>query len=172
MGGVTDMIGSLSRRPAALIALAGLGSAGLLAGAFAFQHLGGMAPCEMCIWQRWPHAAGAGLAALALAVPAARRVAGGAAAGAMALGAAIALLHAGVELDWWEGVTECAGAVGGGMSGQDLLDAILAAPVVRCDQVPWAMLGLSMAGWNGVVSLGLLGLWVRALVQGSSGASQ
>ncbi len=60
---------TLSRRQ--YIALAALGSAVILASAFAFQHIGGLAPCQMCFWQRWPHAIAIGTGLLALAIPSA-----------------------------------------------------------------------------------------------------
>ena len=66
---------------------------------------------------------------------------------AIAISGAIGIFHAGVELGWWEGITRCTAA--GGASLQD----ILSAPLVRCDQVQWAFLGISMAGWNASLSL-------------------
>lgn len=151
-------------RETLLAGLAAAGSAGLLAGAFMFQHLGGMAPCEFCLWQRWPHALGILLGVLLL-VPALRGLRALRAVGAlaMAVGAGIALLHTGVERGWWEGPTECSSSLGAGMSTDDLLKAIQSAPIVRCDEVAWSMAGLSMASWNGILSLVLLGLWLASL---------
>ena len=148
-------------RPRALAALAALGSLALLLGAFGFQHLGGLAPCEMCIWQRWPHAAAIVLGAAALAMPGLRARIAVLGAAVMTVSAGLALLHTGVERKWWEGITECSVAQGD-MSVDALLDAILAAPVVRCDQVAWDLAGLSMASWNGLLSLVLMGLWIGA----------
>ena len=105
-------------RTAALIAAGG--SLALLAGAFAFQLLG-YAPCRMCIWQRWPHAAAVAIGILAILFPD-RRIA---AAGCMAalIAVALAAYHVGVESGWWEGLAECAGGAGlTGLSGSDLLD--------------------------------------------------
>ncbi len=147
-----------------LAGLAAAGSAGLLAGAFMFQHLGGLAPCEMCIWQRWPHALALLLGALLL-VPALRGLRAIRAVGALAMlaGAGIALLHTGVERGWWEGPTECSATMGAGLSTDDLLKAIQSAPMVRCDEVAWSLMGLSMASWNGIFSLILAGLWIASL---------
>ncbi|SFH81839.1 disulfide bond formation protein B [Albimonas pacifica] len=147
-----------------LAGLAAAGSAGLLAGAFAFQHLGGLAPCEMCIWQRWPHALAILLGALLL-VPALRGLRAIRALGALAMlaGTGVALLHTGVERGWWEGPTECASSMGAGLSTDDLLAAIQNAPLVRCDEVAWSLAGLSMASWNGIFSLILAGLWIASL---------
>tara|TARA_R110000751_G_scaffold155100_2_gene260237 strand:- start:2186 stop:2686 length:501 start_codon:yes stop_codon:yes gene_type:complete len=147
-----------------LAGLAAAGSAGLLAGAFLFQHVGGLPPCEMCIWQRWPHALAIVLGALLL-VPVLRGLRAIRAAGALAmlLGAGVALMHTGVERGWWEGPTECSSSVGAGMSTDDLLAAIHNAPLVRCDDVAWSLMGLSMASWNGILSLILAGLWIASL---------
>jgi len=141
--------------------LATLGSATLLAGAFAFQHIGGLAPCALCLWQRWPHAAALviGGGALASGWRGVRWL------GALAVlgGAGIAGFHAGVEQGWWQGLASCTAGSIAGISAADLLNpaADVAAPV-RCDQIPWQMLGVSMAGWNMVVSLGLAGVWAWA----------
>ncbi|WP_448585786.1 disulfide bond formation protein B [Thermaurantiacus sp.] len=141
-----------ARRAAAAVLLAASGS--LLLAALGFQILGGLAPCEMCHWQRWAH-----LAVIALALPALRYPAlFPAAALAMLAAAALGLFHAGVEQRWWAGPTRCAATV---PAGEDLLGHILAAPLVRCDQIPWSLLGLSMAEWNALLSAAALAaaLW-------------
>ncbi|MBR3369116.1 MAG: disulfide bond formation protein B [Rhodobacteraceae bacterium] len=147
------------RRQVQLLALAG--SAGLLLGALAFQYIGGMAPCALCIWQRWPHVVALlGTGALVWPNPVLALVGAGGAAASGAIG----LYHTGVERSWWEGPSSCtAGGNLSGMSAQDLLAQIMAAPVVRCDEVPWEMLGLSMASWNAVISFGIAGLWLASL---------
>jgi disulfide bond formation protein DsbB len=151
--------------PRRLSALGAVACAGLLAAAFAFQHLGGLAPCPLCIWQRWPHVAGAalGLAAFALGPSRPGRLTAGVAALALAAGAALALYHVGVEQRWWAGPSTCAGAGDiGALSAAELLERIRAAPLVRCDDVAWSLAGLSMAAWNGVASAGLAGLFALA----------
>jgi disulfide bond formation protein DsbB len=141
--------------------LATLGSAALLAGAFAFQHIGGLAPCALCLWQRWPHAAAVLIGALAFAAG----WRGLAWLGLLAalVTAGIGLFHAGVEQGWWEGLAACSGGSIAGIPTADLLNpaADLPAPA-RCDEIPWALFGLSMAAWNAVLSLGLAGLWLAA----------
>jgi disulfide bond formation protein DsbB len=133
-------------------------SGGLLLGAVGFQYLGGLAPCEMCYWQRWGHLAVLATAGLALLVP--RLVPVVALASLVAIG--LALLHFGVELRWWEGPTRCSSSLAG--SG-DLMGDLLSAPLVRCDQIPWSLAGLSMAGWNLAISatalVAALWLWRR-----------
>lgn len=147
------------RKWAQLAALAG--SLGLLLGALAFEYIGGMAPCALCIWQRWPHLV-ALLGAGALVLPGPYFALIGAA-GAATSGA-IGVYHTGVERAWWDGPSSCsAGGNLSGMSAQELLDQIMAAPVVRCDEVPWEMFGLSMASWNAVLSFGIAALWLASL---------
>jgi disulfide bond formation protein DsbB len=153
------MLTALSSR--FLVALAGAGSAALLAGAYAFQYIGGMAPCALCLWQRWPHMAAVLVMALALLLPSRWLMALGALAALTTAG--IGGFHMGVEYGWWEGLASCSGGSIAGISMDDLLnpDAAVAAPV-RCDEVPWSLLGLSMAGWNMVASLTLAGVWIAA----------
>ena len=147
-----------------LIALATLGSFFALAAAYAFQYLGGLAPCHLCWLQRYPHFAALALGALALTL---RRpllirllaLAGGAAA---ATTAALGAYHTGVERHWWPGPTTCTSGSIAHLSAKDLLAQIQAAPVVKCDQVAWAMMGLSMATWNMLFSLALVALWLMA----------
>jgi disulfide bond formation protein DsbB len=127
----------------------------LLAGAWASQLIGGLVPCEMCLWQRWPHYIALGLAAAAFAAPRPffARALVALAAVAIAASGAIGAFHAGVEWHWWQGITACSTAAGGpGVSTDEMLRRILAAPVVRCDAAQWRLLGVSLAGWNAVFS--------------------
>lgn len=143
-------------RPALARLVALLLPLGLLGGALGSQYLGGLAPCEMCYWQRWPHGAAillAGLAFTADAASARSRFLTLAAAAAIAISGAIGVYHAGVELGIFEGLTACSSAAAAG-STDELLKEILATPLVRCDQVQFSFLGISMAGWNALISLG------------------
>nr|WP_245243134.1 disulfide bond formation protein B [Pararhodobacter sp. SW119] len=140
---------------------AALGSAFLLIAALVFQYGFGMAPCALCIWQRWPHLAAVVLGGLALAAPALPVLLAGAAAAATSGG--IGVYHTGVERGWFDGPSACSG--GGGVTGQsidDLLNFEQSFQVVRCDEVPWEMLGLSMASWNAAASFALAGVWLIA----------
>ena len=124
---------------------------GLLGGALGSQYLGGLHPCEMCYWQRWPHAAAILLAGLAFIGPAASPRPRGLvllAAAAIATSGAIGAYHAGVEAGIFEGFTTCT------TTGALSLEDIMKVPLVRCDQVQWSLLGISMAGWNAILSLG------------------
>lgn len=139
--------------------VAGIGLA-LLAAALAFQYWGDLAPCPLCIEQRKAWAAAVLLATLALWAEGRSRIAVAMAlltlAGIAALiGAGVAGYHVGVEQKWWAGTTACsAGFTGFGAGGvADLREQLLNRPVVRCDEIAWSMLGISMAGWNGLIAL-------------------
>ena len=145
------------------ILLAGLGSFLLLAGAFGFQYFGKLAPCPMCLWQRWPHAAAILIAVLAMTILwQQRRVLAGLGAITMTVSAGLGMFHAGVEQKWWKGPGSCSGADPATLSTDQLLDQLLETPMVRCDEIVWDLFGITMAGWNGLLSVGLAMLWVFA----------
>lgn len=143
-----------------LILLASAGSLALLAGAYAFQYIGGMAPCALCLWQRWPHAVAVALGAIGLAWPALPVALAGAAAAAATGG--IGVYHTGVERGWWEGPSACSGGSLAGLSGADLLSTGGGVDIVRCTEVAWEMAGLSMASWNALASFALMAVWLMA----------
>ena len=127
----------------------------LLAGAFGSQYLGGLYPCEMCWWQRYAHGAAVIMAALAFTAPAAStrsRSLTLLAALAIAVSGVIGVYHAGVELKIFEGLTTCA-TTAKATSTEELLKKLMKVPLIRCDQVQWSFLGISMAGWNAIISL-------------------
>jgi disulfide bond formation protein DsbB len=131
--------------------LALLVPAALLAGAWGFQLIGHLYPCEMCHWQRWPHYAALPIALLAFVPGLPQRPLVALAAIAIAISGAIGVAHAGVEYHWWQGFTPCTSTFS---SGGDTLSAIMKAPVVRCDAPQWTFAGVSLAGFNAVISLG------------------
>lgn len=139
-----------------LISLAAAGSAALLGGAFVFQFLG-YAPCEMCLWQRWPHAAAILIGVIALASQSRALCWLGALAAAITGG--LGVYHTGVERHWWQGPTSCTGS--GGMDAGNLL-ATNGPKLVLCDQVAWDLFGISMASWNALASFGLMVIWIMA----------
>jgi disulfide bond formation protein DsbB len=142
--------------PAAARLIALLLPVALLGGALGSQYLGGLHPCEMCYWQRWPHAVAILLAVLAFTAPAESgraRALTLLAALAIAVSGAIGVYHAGVEAKIFEGFTQCT-ATGKGLSAAELLKQITHAPLVRCDEVQFRFLGISLAGWNAILSLG------------------
>jgi len=133
--------------------------AALLAGAYVSQYGFGLFPCEMCWWQRYAHFAAMALALAACFIRPARWLV--ALAGlAIAVAALLGLYHAGVEYGWWEGVTSCAMTA---ETGGDPLEAIMNAPLARCDVAPWSLLGISLAGWNFLFS-GAAALTIFALL--------
>ena len=142
--------------------LALLVPAALLGGALGSQYFGGLHPCEMCYWQRWPHAAAIVLAGAAFVLARYARALTFLAALAIAISGAIGVFHAGVELGWWQGLTRCTG--GGALS----LDELMKVPLVRCDQVQWSLFGISMAGWNAIISLGAAAVIAWLLLRGRS----
>lgn len=144
--------------------IATIGSAAILLGAFAFQHIGGMPPCKLCLWQRWPHAVAALIGVVIILTGKIQLAWLGALASLST--AAIGVYHAGVEQGWWEGPTSCTSSGVSNMSSEDLLNQILAAPLVRCDDIAWQMAGISMAGWNAILSFVLAALWVAAARRG------
>ena len=146
------------------ILIAAFGSASLLAGAFAFQYIGGLAPCALCIWQRWPHAVAVVIGMIAVVVP--NRILPWLGAAAALTSAGIGVFHVGVEQKLWAGLASCTASSMDGASIEDLLnpEVVIAAPI-HCDAIAWQMLGISMAGWNVLISLVLVGLWLRAARQ-------
>lgn len=156
-----------------LMILAGLGSVLLLIGAFGFQ-AAGYAPCGLCVLQRWPHVFASLCGAGVLLLRHSRRIPAIRFLGALGLicaltAAGIAAYHVGVEMRWWSGPNACSGTVRGlaTMSAQELMARLNAAPIVRCDEVAWRFLGVSMAGWNAALSLGLAGIWGAGLARGT-----
>lgn len=134
--------------------------AALMAGALGSQYIGGLSPCEMCMWQRWPHYAAIALAALAFALP--HRALVWLAALAILVSGGIGVWHAGVEYHWWEGLTQCSQIPGG---GGNIIADIMKTPLVRCDQAQWTLGGISLAGYNAVISIGAALLIARQLMR-------
>lgn len=151
----------LTTRQRLMTLTAGLGSAALLAGAFGFQYIGGLLPCQLCLWQRWPHGAAVVIMLLALATGWRGLLWLGALAALTTAG--IGVFHVGVEQGWWQGLATCSVNTLVGVGVADLLDPTKdVAQPVRCDAVPWQMFGISMAGWNVIASFGFALLWLNA----------
>jgi disulfide bond formation protein DsbB len=136
--------------------------------------LWGLAPCALCLWQRWPYWAAAGLALAAAAVPRARRwllmLAGVAVLGS----GAVAAFHLGVEAGWWPSPLAGCQAAGrlptGGAGIEDLLRSLPAAPAKPCDAPTYLLPGLplSMAGMNLLYALGLGGFVLIWMARGTA----
>lgn len=125
--------------------------AGLILAVYVAQYGFGLAPCEMCWWQRYPHFVAIVLAIAALATRRSRM--GEAfvrlAALAIAVSGLIGAFHAGVEYGWWEGLTACSST----SLGNDPLASIMNAPLIRCDTPAWTLFGVSLAGFNFLISV-------------------
>lgn len=148
-------IGEPAARAARLLALAV--PAALLGGAYIGEFIFGLYPCEMCWWQRYAHFAALALALLAhvhgSVRPSARTLTAlltSLAGMAILFAGLIGAYHAGVEYGWWQGLTACTSELD---LSADPLEAIANGPLIRCDQVQWELLGISLAGFNFLISV-------------------
>jgi len=139
----------------------------LILGALGFQYLGRLPPCEMCMWQRYPHIAAAAIGlggGLLLRFGLLDRKLGTALAALVALLIAISgvlgVYHAGVEWHWWAGPSACTGSAFRFTGKLDLTE-----PVVMCDVAAWRLFGLSLAGYNALISLGTAALAATVLMR-------
>jgi disulfide bond formation protein DsbB len=145
---------------------AGAVALSLLLGALLFQYVGGLPPCEMCHWQRWPHIAAALAGLIAMAMISAGFLPKSAARPlslfaivALAISGLIGIYHAGVEWMLWEGPTACTG-LGFDPTAPIGRDTFR---VVRCDVAAWRLFGISLAGYNALFSLGAAALSLMLL---------
>ncbi len=164
----------LTIRPSGVALGLFLASIGVLGTAYAMQYWGGIAPCELCLYQRWPWwiVGGLGLVALWL-VPRRRlwRYVVGVCGLSLMAGAALAVYHVGIEQHWWLGPASCTSS-STPASLAELKAQIMAAPVVLCDQISWSLFGVSLAGYNAIVSIiiglaSLMTVWSSARREGS-----
>ncbi len=146
------------------IALATFGSFSLLIGAFIFQAFG-YAPCAMCLWQRWPHGVAIVIGILFFITNKKYFLPLGAI--SVATTGGIGAFHVGVEQKWWEGPSSCtnSGNAFAGLSGNDLLPSapLQVEKIVFCDDIVWELFGISMAGYNFLISIALVALWINGL---------
>ena len=148
---------SASLLPWIIFALA----ASTLAGAYVFQYAVGLAPCPLCLTQRIPYWAGMAAMVLAIFGPVkCRWMALALGAFAFLVGAGLGTYHAGIEWHFWPGPDTCSGAADAStpVSVEELARALEHPAVVRCDEAPWRFLGLSLAGFNVLISLALAAL--------------
>ena len=153
--------------PSKLGLVALLGSGALLGGAYYFQYVEGLQPCDLCWLQRYPHMAAIGVGLLAFASFAWPRMAfvfALLAILALFVTAGIGLYHVGVEQHWWQGPQECAGRIPAGLSPAELKKYLFSAKMVRCDDVAWKFWDISMAGWNAIISAALALFMVTRVV--------
>jgi disulfide bond formation protein DsbB len=159
---IGDWVTATLSSPFRYFVFVALVSAGMLGTAFTFQYVGGLYPCVLCIYQRIPYAV-----VIVLGLWGAVMVRSGgrlsitgylmAAACALAffVDAGVAGFHVGVEQGWWSGTDGCVGGEIDTSSLEAMRQAILEAPSVRCDDVAWSMMGISMAGWNGLAAIAM-----------------
>lgn len=145
--------------------------AAMLGFAYYAQYVMGLLPCILCLYQRPPHYVAAAAAILAFAFVGGpkglSRAFLGLAGIAFLVGAGIAVFHAGVEWKFWPGLAECGGSVDPIATNiNDLVNGMETAKIVRCDEAAWVFLGLSMAGWNAVISSLLAAIAFFGMVQG------
>ncbi len=155
---------SPDRRIPLLVAAASLA---VLAIAFASQYWGGLQPCVLCIYQRYPYGVAAALGIIGVIVagrPGLLRSIVLLAALAFLVDAGIAAFHVGVEQHWWAGTSECGSLLDLNANPDDLKNQLLNQPVVRCDEPAWELFGISMAGYNFLYAAlcGLATLWFAA----------
>jgi disulfide bond formation protein DsbB len=164
-------VGAVRSRPvaAAAAAIAVVGAV-TIAGAWFFQYGLGLRPCPLCLEQRYAYYFAIPLAAMVVLgdqAGASRKVLVAALA-ALALGmlwnAALGVYHSGVEWKWWAGPQACGGALDDLGTAGGLLEKLKSVEVVRCDEAPWRFLGLSLAGYNALISLALAAIaaWAAA----------
>jgi disulfide bond formation protein DsbB len=159
------------RLPALLL---GLACVAVLGNALFFQFVLDIRPCVLCIWQRWPFGIVLALSLAGLS-PLARRRAVRTALLALSgvvlfAGAAIAVFHVGVEQHWWTGTPGC-GVPAPAHTLEELRAQVMAAPVVRCDEAAWRLFGLSLAGYNAILSPMLAAFALLAAARSSRGTS-
>jgi len=139
---------SADRRSPLLVTIASLAS---LAVAFTSQYWGGLQPCVLCVYQRYPYGVAAVLGLVGILIagkPHWLRIVLLLAALAFAVDAGIAAFHVGVEQHWWAGTSECGSLLDLNANPEDLKNQLLQQPVVRCDEPAWTLFGISMAGYN------------------------
>jgi len=160
---------SRAASPRRLILLIGLGCLALIAGAWFFELVWGLRPCKLCLEQRLPHYAAIGLSVAGLALARSTRLQWLVLLGLavlMAWSMGLGVYHSGVEWGWFEGPNDCGGRAAPVAAGvQDFMKQLGTARVVSCTEAAWRFLGLSLAGWNAIASLGLLGLSLVGLTR-------
>ena len=154
--------------PRNALAICALAAAGLLGGAFFMQYVADLAPCPLCLTQRWPHAAVILFGLIGYTAPLtvhARRLFLGLCAIAFTITAGVGFYHAGVEYGLIAGPTACTGLATGD-SLEELRRNLMNAPVVRCDEAPWSLFGVSLAGYNFLASAALAAYAALAALRG------
>jgi disulfide bond formation protein DsbB len=158
-------------RPRLVAGLLGLASAAMLAAAFWFQYVDGLQPCELCLAQRWAHGVSLALGIAGLAAARGRRAPWLLAALGLAFlgGAAIAGYHVGVERHWFQSAF-CGTDGTQAQTLEDLKAQLMATGVARCDEIVWSLAGITMAGYNCLISAALAAIAFAAALTCRRGA--
>jgi len=135
-----------------------LGLVLLLLGALAFQYLGGLPPCKLCYWQRYPHMLAIVFGVIyyytsigtIVVIPAVATISSG----------GVGAYHFGIEKEFWPGPNTCSSGNVDNISTDALIEQIMSAPLTKCDEILWSFLNISMAGWNTILSTFLGLLWI------------
>jgi disulfide bond formation protein DsbB len=142
-------------------------STAVLGSALLSQYWGGLAPCELCLLQRWPWVAAMVIALIAIFI--ARRTTLPwvtlLLAAVFAVGSALALYHIGVERHWFAGPQACTGAATTATTVEELKAFLKTQQPIRCDEPAWSLWGISLAGWNLLASLLMAGSCLAAFFQ-------
>src|SRR5256885_3492789 len=144
-------------------------SAVVLGTALLSEYWGGLAPCELCLAQRWPWAAAIVISLIVLLVGERAPLSWVALVFAVvfAIGVVLAFYHVGVEQHWFAGPTACTASSGGAMTLDQMKQQILGTAPVLCDRPAWTLFGISLAGWNLLASLIMTGCCVVAPPHGA-----
>lgn len=146
-------------KPAWIALLSAVMAFGSLCAAWIAQYVFDLAPCDLCLMQRWPYVVLIILSIIAYAVRESRvsyivTILGMVV--SYVVGTGIAAFHTGVERHWWKYASDCTTNVASADSIDGLREAILNAPTVRCDEIPWSFMGLSFANYNALFSAGMV----------------
>ena len=140
-----------------LILLASFASLAVIIGAYSFEYIGGFSPCKLCYWQRYPHFLNILIFPIFYMLQIRSLIFIGMM--SMMISTVLAFYHVGVEQKYWLGPNSCTNSSIEGLTTDQLLDQIMNAPLVRCDEIAWEFIGVSMAGWNVLISFCLLLTW-------------
>ena len=146
-----------------LITIASLSSMAVILGAFAFEYIGGFLPCKLCYWQRYPHFLIIFIFPLFYFFQMRSLIFVGMV--SMLVSTFLAFYHVGVEKKYWPGPNSCTNSSIEGLTTDQLIAKIMSAPLVRCDEIAWDLIGISMAGWNALISFCLFLTWLYCFLR-------
>ena len=141
-----------------LISIASFSSMAVILAAYYFEYIGGLFPCKLCYWQRYPHFLNILIFPLFYFFSMRSLIFIGT--GSMFVSTILAFYHVGVEKKYWQGPNSCSNSSIEGLTTDQLLDQIMSSPIVRCDEIAWELIGISMAGWNVLISFCLFLIWL------------